>query len=440
MENTVDLMGKVKVMYAEAKELLSSEAPTGEDITKADALMKAAEELKSRAVSLNKIAQAQEEAISKAESAQPVSDMSVKNARKGSEKFSDMGDFLQSVYKSANPRINHRDERIQWFDDSSESANRESKVMTENVMASGGALVPTEFMETMQGVIGEMSIVQPRATVIRMRRRQIQIPVLDQTGTTAGAGHWFGGFTFTYTEEATEKSSSDASFRQATLTAWKLVGYTTASDELVDDSAISLADFIGGPLGFAGGVAWTRDYNFLQGNGAGRPLGVINAPATITVARTATAPPVQYTDIVNMMEDFLPSGRGVWLASQSLMSDLLTMQDNAGSAAGLGTYIWGNVAAGVPNTLMGMPIIFTEKLPASGSAGDLLLADFRYYLVGDRQAQTIESTKFDLWRYDKTSWRIVDRHDGQPWLSAPLTLADGTSQVSPFVILGAKTT
>ena len=69
------------------------------------------------------------------------------------------------------------------------------------------------------------------------------------------------------------------------------------------------------------------------------------------------------------------------------------------------------------------------------------LADFRYYLIGDRQATTIESTPYtDQWKYDLTSWRAVHRVDGQPWLSAPLTYQDGTVQVSPFVILGAKTT
>jgi hypothetical protein len=39
-------------------------------------------------------------------------------------------------------------------------------------------------------------------------------------------------------------------------------------------------------------------------------------------------------------------------------------------------------------------------------------------------------------RYDLMAWRAVHRVDGQPWLSAPLTLADGAFQISPFVILG----
>ena len=178
-----------------------------------------------------------------------------------------------------------------------------------------------------------------------------------------------------------------------------------------------------------------EDYAFLQGTGAGEPLGVINAGATITVARTGTTTPIVYGDLVNMMENFLPTGRGVWVFNQSAFSNLMNMQDPSAS------YIWQpNLQAGVPAMLWGMPVIFTEKTPVVGSAGDAILADFRYYLIGDRQATTIESTNQYRWQYDLTSWRAVHRVDGQPWLSAPLTLQDGTLQVSPFVILGAKTT
>jgi hypothetical protein len=33
------------------------------------------------------------------------------------------------------------------------------------------------------------------------------------------------------------------------------------------------------------------------------------------------------------------------------------------------------------------------------------------------------------------TWRFVQRVDGRPWLEAPITLQDGSSQVSPFVVL-----
>jgi HK97 family phage major capsid protein len=350
---------------------------------------------------------------------------------KGSD-FTDGGEFLYHAWLASTGQ--KRDPRLLYFRDEGK-AGHESKQMVESVGASGGFLVPTEYLAQLQAVGPEDGIVRPRSTVIRMRRRSIDVPVLDQTGTTAGHPHWFGGMIFYWSEEASAKTVTTASFRKVTLTAHKLIGYTRASDELLDDAAISLSDFIAGPMGFRGGCIWNEDYTFLQGTGAGQPLGVINAGATITVNRTA-ANQVYYADLVNMLESFLPSANGVWVASQSVMSNLLTMQDQAGGAANTGTYVWGSAADGVPARLLGLPVIFTEKVPRVGTAGDIGLYDFKYYLLGDRQATTIESTKYDQWAYDQTSWRVVHRVDGQPWLSAPLTLADGTSQVSPFVILG----
>jgi HK97 family phage major capsid protein len=272
-----------------------------------------------------------------------------------------------------------------------------------------------------------------------MRRRQLEMPVLDQTGTTAGRPHWFGGLQFYWMEEGGDKTASDAQFRSLALVARKLIGFTRAADELLDDAAISLDAFLSGPMGFAGGAAWMEDYAFLRGTGAGQPLGVINSPAAISVTRQ-TAGTVTYDDLANMLEAFLPSGNGVWLASQSLMSDLVTMTGPSGNPS----YLWNGVAgqsiAGrVPGTLLGYPIIWDEKIPRRGYSGDIGLYDLSYYLIGDRQSTTVESTKFEAWKEDKTSWRMVHRVDGRPWLSAPFTYEDGETQVSPFVKLTGNT-
>jgi len=352
------------------------------------------------------------------------------------EAFKEFGpDFLQACWRAEHksPQIRRLDPRLRFFKEESEPGH-ESKQMVESVGASGGFLVPTEFMARLYSVGAEDAIMRPRASIIRMNRRQIDIPVLDQTGTTSGRPHWFGGMRFYWGEEAEEKTETEPKFRKVSLVAHKLIGYTRSSDELVDDSAISLSDYLSGELGFLGGVRWMEDYHFLRGTGVGQPLGIINAGATITVARQAGGT-VGYIDLANMDEHFLPQGRGLWVISQSLKSELRQVQDPAGN------YVWQpNARDGIPNTIFGWPVIFTEKVPLAGVAGDVLLIDPRYYLLGDRQATTIESTQYDYWRYDQTSWRVVHRVDGQPWLSTYLTMQDGTTTVSPFVMLSDKST
>ena len=432
-----ELFGQAQALYEQAKTILSSN-PGAEEVQKATELMGQADELKARgAQQVDLLASAEKQ----------LAEMNIEYERPGQERpsqerqFKSYGDFLQTVWQAMNPRLQamgHKaDERLRWFAEENEPGH-DKKTLTENVGSAGGFLVPTEFRADLLAVAAEASVIRPRATVIRMTRRQVEIPVVDQTTTTAGIPHFFGGMHFHWQEEATEKDESDPKFRKVSLTAHKLIGYTNASDELVDDAAVSLADFLGGPLGFAGGAAWMEDYAFLNGTGLGMPLGIIGAPATITVAAVAS-PAVSYQDLCAMREHFLTAGNrtGIWIMSISQMQNMLQMVFPGANPS----LVWQpNARDGVPDTVLGYPIYWTEKVPVAGVAGSVILADPQYYLIGDRQATTIESTQFDKWRYDLTSWRMVHRVDGQPWLSAPLTLQDGTSQVSPFVILGAKTT
>lgn len=433
MKNPVTVQEKLdraKALFDQAKAILTNPEASAEDKAKIEPLMEEAKGLKAEAGKLRDIMAHADEILE-----QSGAERVTEPAEKPKQEFKEWSEFLYAAWLAnhKNVRVRKDDPRLRYFQDEPKDGHEE-KTMVESVGASGGFLVPAEFDATLRAVMGETGIVRSRATRIRMRRRQIGIPVLDQTGTTAGVPHWFGGMIFYWAEEAAEKTETDAKFRQVNLAAHKLIGYTNASDELADDSAISLADFLSGPLGFAGGVSWMEDFAFLRGSGAGQPLGVINAGATIVVPRQVDHA-VGFVDLANIVENFLPSGQGLWVYSQSMLSELIQMNGPSGNPS----YIWQPSAReGVPDTLFGMPAVRSEKVPLLGVQGDIGLYDFRYYLLGDRQATTIESTQYDQWRYDKTSWRVVHRVDGQPWLSAPLTYQDGSTQISPFVILGEK--
>lgn len=424
---------------AEAKKLFDKAREIAEDPEKAPAEERAklteyvqeGKRLQAEAVQLKDILAASREIAEDI----PAEDTKAKRGDSPASKFATLGEVYVAVAKAAMPdRFGAPDKRLVWFED--EKSGSERKDMAENVGASGGYLVPTEFQTTLRSVAPQDAIVRPLATVIPMRRRQLNLPVLDQSGTTEGIPHWFGGLRFYWEEEAGLKTESDAKFRRISLVAHKLIGYTRSSDELLDDEAVGLDAFLNGPLGFAGGATWMEDYAFLRGNGAGQPLGVINAGATVQIGR-ATAGQITYVDLINMLAALLPSSRAQWVASQTALAPLMQMTGPSGGSA---MYLWpavfqSGITEGTPARLLGYPIRFTEKLPGIGHTGDILLADFSYYLIGDRQATTIESTRFDRWQYDQTSWRMVHRVDGQPWLAAPLTYADGVSAVSPFVVL-----
>lgn len=346
-------------------------------------------------------------------------------------KFQVWGEFLDMVATAQ--RGGKTDPRLKFFkDDEPQGNSRVQKDMSGETGAAGGYLIPEEFRAELMAVTASEAIVRRYATVIPMRRRQISIPALNQTqDLPAGVPRWFGGLRAYWIGEGQTKPTSDAVFRELNLAAKKLVLFTRATDELLDDAAISLEAFLSGPLGMAGAIAWMEDYAFFWGSGAAQPLGIFNSGALVTVNRDAPNG-VSFNDLVLMMAKHKMSRNSRWAFSQTVMPSIMRLKDDQGNL------IWGSAINGAPPTLLGIPYDISEALPPVGTTGDILLADYRFYVIGDRQATTVESTKFEAWQEDKTSWRAVHRVDGQPWLDAPLTLQDGTTQISPFVTLSSS--
>lgn len=297
--------------------------------------------------------------------------------------------------------------------------------------ALGGFLVPESFRAEMLRMMGETAIVRPRATVIPADMPVTNIPALNQVGgpTATGDPVWFGGVHMHWTEEAGAKAETNADFEMLTMAVHEISGYTQISNALTKDSAragLSIATLI--EELFAGAFAWQEDYVFLRGNGVAKPLGILNAPCLKTVTRN-TGSTIKYEDLAGMFAAFFGQ-TGVWLVSRSAVSKLLQMVDAEGHL------VWQpNAASPMPGTILGMPVLVTEKLPALGSEGDLLLADFSKYLIYDMGEFTVDFSEHYAFINNKGTWRCSERLDGRPWLSDKLTLTDGSTTVSPFVAL-----
>ena len=80
----------------------------------------------------------------------------------------------------------------------------------------------------------------------------------------------------------------------------------------------------------------------------------------------------------------------------------------------------------------------TEKTETLGYKGDIMLADFSQYVVGLRSEMRFDTSIHVAFETDELLSRIIERHDGQPLWDEALTLADGTTTVSPFVVLADR--
>jgi HK97 family phage major capsid protein len=145
-----------------------------------------------------------------------------------------------------------------------------------------------------------------------------------------------------------------------------------------------------------------------------------------------------WENVVKMFARMLPSslGRAVWVASIDTFPELATMAQSVGTG---GSLVWmNNGVQGPPMTILGRPIIFTEKSPSLGNAGDLSFVDFGFYLIGDRQVMSAMSSPHYRFQNDETAFRIIERVDGQPWLPSAITPKNGGSTLSPFVNIAAR--
>jgi len=426
-----ELKGQATFLLDEAQPVLLSAESSAEEKEAARAKVEQAMALKADIDTLLQIKEASKGLMS----------MEVHDNKPPPEKptgFKTLGEYLVSVYNFS--RHGQRDKRLKAWSDPDEpgtplrqsdgwDTGKGQKDLVESVGASGGFLVPVEQGTEVYFIKPPETIVRQRATILPMRRRTLRFPTLDQTGTTANQPHWWGGVLAKWTEEAASKTETEPTFRQLVLTAHKMVCYTEAGDELLEDSAVSLEALLSGA--FQGTINWYEEEAFINGTGAGQPLGVIGAPATITVNR-AGAGAIALADVVDMLESF-QGVNPVWFASRQALSNLMLMN---GPALNPSYVFMPSARDAMPHTLFGYPLIFSEHCPVLGTAGDLILADWSKYLIGDRKSITIDSSKHYRFQNDITAWRAVHRVDGRPWLSAPLTYSDGTTQVSPFVILG----
>lgn len=297
----------------------------------------------------------------------------------------------------------------------------------------GGYTVPPEFYQQVINLVSEAAFIRPRAFVVPMASMTLQIPYLDvSTVQAAGVSPFFGGVQMYWTAEAQTRTETEPQFKQMELKAWELSGYSVSSNVLLQDSIIGLEKFL--MTLFARAIAWFEEYAFLQGNGAGKPQGMVSAPASIALNRQG-ANQVQFADVAGMWAKLLPAswGSAIWAFSPSAVPQLLQLKDGANRA------IFISIDQGITKTptwsLLGRPAFPTEKLPALGTKGDLVLIDPALYVIGDRMQLEIAASEHVNFLRNQMTWRVVERVDGQPWLEKPITLQDGSTQVSPFVIL-----
>jgi len=305
----------------------------------------------------------------------------------------------------------------------------------------GGYLIPPEFKNQLLIAVQQQNQIMPLCTSVPMKSTMIKIPYVngfDESGSLV-----YGGIQWKWLDELASKTETRPEFGRITLELKKLAGLAYASDEILEDSPMSMENILRN--GFRDGLNFILNNAFIRGTGAGMPLGILNAPCLVSVTKETgqAADTILFENVVKMYARIYDTSNAVWVINQECLPQLAAMSLAVGTG---GAPVWlpANGIAGRPyDTLMGKPIIWCKHCSTLGDQGDIILADWSQYLIGQKAGQgsdgkfdTSIHLKFDA---DQTCFRFVFRLDGQPWWPSTHTPPQATSStMSPFVVLNDR--
>ena len=338
-------------------------------------------------------------------------------------KFANFPDYLKAVIRSG--RGVGSDSRLKMVTTKGISAE-----LTGEEIELGGALVPEEFRPLLLNMMLQMTSIRARAMVIPMGSSSVTLPAIRTE--SHASGDVFGGVKFNWLEVNDEIPDTEPDFKLIQLNARALAGRTLIPNTLIEDSFITVPMLI--MQLWQQAVPWIEEKNFIRGDGVGKPLGVLNSPALATHTR-ATSDEFSVADMYSMMSRLLPGshGRAVWLINPEVIPQLGTLNQNDVQS-------WHpSLQLDMPGMLAGKPVIFNEHCSGLGATGDVMLVDWMYYLIGDRQSLSMAASPHEQFSRNRTVVRGIERIDGVPWLDTPVIpaqRASSTFTISPFVALG----
>lgn len=264
----------------------------------------------------------------------------------------------------------------------------------------GGYLVPDEFERTLIQALEDQNIMRGLCRVISTGSGDRLIPVVTSHGTA------------TWLAEEGPFQESDEAFSRVTLGAHKVGTIIKVSEELLNDSAFDLENYISSE--FARRIGAAEEEAFITGDGTGKPTGVIGSAQVGVTAATANA--ITFDELIDLYHSLKRPyrARATFLMSDSTAKVIRKLKDDDGQ------YIWQpSVTADKPDMLLGRPVAISDYVPAiAANAKVIAFGDFSYYWIADRQGRVFQRLN-ELYAVNgQVGFRAYQRVDGK------LTLAE----------------
>ena len=329
--------------------------------------------------------------------------------------FRDLQDFMTAVWHGRDARL------------------FEKRSMVENTPSEGGFLLSEKYASMLWTDVIEDAFMMKSCRLVPIKSgNSIKVPAWEIGDHSSNL---FGGVIAYWKGEEGSLTDVNPDVREMELKPKKLTILCTASGELVDDVPNFDSDVV---EVLRQALKWYLNYNLLRGDGAGKPLGLLNAPSIVNVDKESgqAADTIEYKNVKKMYARMAPASqrRAVWIANYDTKPDLLEMTIPVGTG---GSAVQVMKESNGQFTILGRPVMFSEKMPTLGDANDIVFADLSQYLVGLRGDIQVAKSPDVYFTTHKIAYRLIIRADGQHAWNEALTPKEG-STLSPVVGLKVR--
>lgn len=234
--------------------------------------------------------------------------------------------------------------------------------------------------------------------------------------------------------EGAQMTASDLETKGSVEKLSELYVLTHATEDLLDDEP-RLTDRLTNKSGKA--ISYKASDAFVNGNGVGKPLGVLNSGSLVEVAKDTSqaADTISSTNLANMYSQLIESQNGFWLCSSGVLAAIIDLNNS-------GQMVWTSNNEGFKlrpqGQLLGQPLYKVNHCQVIGDKGDIYFINPDGYAAfskgGPKYAESIH-LYFD---YALKSFRWIFKVAGMPYMNAAVTQANSNLSESYFITLAAR--
>lgn len=266
--------------------------------------------------------------------------------------------------------------------------------------SAGGYTIATSVYNQVSKTLKNYSPVRSLAQILNTSTGEpLRVPRCDDTSNSGAI-----------VSEGSAHAEQDAVFSTVTMGAFTYSSkMVRVSNELLADSQIDLAQFLGEILGERLGRIQAN--HFLLGNGTTEPQGVIAGASTVAAASATT---INADDLINVAAAVDPSYLAdienvAWVMHPTIFSLIRKLKDSYGA------YLVQPITELGPPNLLGYPVRFASEMDSTTAATKktVLFGNFRQYLIRDAGTLTVARSNERYFEYNQSAFIALYRTDAK---------------------------